>query len=449
MPNLTQEELHRNVEKLRHAILSKINITTVSDRQRNSLRDTGIGGPVWVIQTTLPAPETEKGDCFQLIRDAILALSQGEETYHRPDVLDVHAEWTGHHTKVKHTTPETSLPQSEKFNHLMKDITASTTILYLHGGAFFPAMYRGITVKLAQLTKGRCLAVRYRLAPQNPFPAALLDCLIAYLSLLYPPPGSYHSPVSASSIILAGDSSGAALALGLIQIILAARHNQGTSTPTVRFHNRTVQLLMPGGATMQSPSMDQTYSSLPSWTRNAPYDVLQEDTPALLPDYPPCSIWPSNPPRGDVYCETSMICHPLVSPATALDWRGAPPMWFGMGEERLSDAAKVVAQAAVRQGVIVQWEEYKRMPHNWPMLFPRWWQAARCLEHWAAACNLFSGASGLLQNRGESIDWDGRTKEVDVRNLTELTTATVIQCMKAKQETMKPWTGKGATKSMM
>ena len=47
-----------------------------------------------------------------------------------------------------------------------------------------PQSYRRIVAKLAALTCGRVLTVGYRLAPQNSFPAALLDILIAYLSLL-------------------------------------------------------------------------------------------------------------------------------------------------------------------------------------------------------------------------------------------------------------------------
>ena len=74
-------------------------------------------------------------------------------------------------------------------------------------------MYRKTTGKLAELTGGRVLAIRYRLAPQNPFPAAILDTLIAYLNLLYPPPGSSHFAVPADSIVLAGDSSGGVLAI--------------------------------------------------------------------------------------------------------------------------------------------------------------------------------------------------------------------------------------------
>ena len=65
------------------------------------------------------------------------------------------------------------------------------------------------------------MTVRQRLAPQHPFHAALLYVFHAYMSLLTPPPGSPHHSVPASSIILAGDSFGACLALGLLFVFLA------------------------------------------------------------------------------------------------------------------------------------------------------------------------------------------------------------------------------------
>ncbi|MCJ1458431.1 hypothetical protein MMC28_008803 [Mycoblastus sanguinarius] len=205
-----------------------------------------------------------------------------------------------------------------------------------------PARFRPTVATLAKLTAGRCFSINYRLAPQHPFPAALLDVIIAYLSLIYPLPGAYHSPVSPSSVVTAGDSSGSCLSLALIQVIIAIRQIQATDAPLVRFHGREVILAMPSGLALQSPLVDQT-NSLPSWNTNGRFDVVQQISPLMLPDYPTCPIWPSHPPRGDVYCETEMLSHPLVSPLVARTWAGAPPLWLALGEERMVDAAKVVA----------------------------------------------------------------------------------------------------------
>ena len=309
-----------------------------------------------------------------------------------------------------------------------------------------PARFRSTTTKLAELTGGRCISISYRLAPQNPYPAALLDVLVAYLSLLYPPVGSCHSPIQASSIVLAGDSSGANLALALIQIILTARRDQATEVPSVRFHGQTVLLPMPSGLALQSPALDQT-NSLPSWYSNGKFDVVQETSPVLLPDYPVCPIWPSLPPRGDVYCETSMLCHPLVSHVNAPYWTGAPPIWISMGEERLSDGAKIVAQTAAKQGVPVRWESYRAMPHNWPMLFPGWWQSARCMQRWANICKAYTQGE-IPRTGGEEVNVDGEVKDLDVMNLIDLTHDEVEKLMRANQAKVRPWTGKGLNEKL-
>jgi len=53
------------------------------------------------------------------------------------------------------------------------------------------------------------------LAPQYPFPCALLDAFASYLFLIDPPSGSGHSAIHPSKIILSGDSAGGGLALSV------------------------------------------------------------------------------------------------------------------------------------------------------------------------------------------------------------------------------------------
>jgi epsilon-lactone hydrolase len=60
-------------------------------------------------------------------------------------------------------------------------------ILFLHGGGFVagsPALYRGVTWRIAAAARARVLAIDYRLAPEHPFPAALEDAVTAYRWLL-------------------------------------------------------------------------------------------------------------------------------------------------------------------------------------------------------------------------------------------------------------------------
>ena len=95
-----------------------------------------------------------------------------------------------------------------------------------------PCTHRVPIAHLSRLTGAPVLSVRYRLAPQNPFPAALVDALTAYLSLIHPPPGSLHDPVPANKIIISGDSAGGNLSLVLLQTLLTLRRARSQSAST-------------------------------------------------------------------------------------------------------------------------------------------------------------------------------------------------------------------------
>ncbi|PKC59369.1 hypothetical protein RhiirA1_445454 [Rhizophagus irregularis] len=92
------------------------------------------------------------------------------------------------------------------------------TILYFHGGAYYlrnKDSSRNFTCSLAKRTNARVLAISYRLAPQNPFPAALHDALAAYLYLLNPPKDTGLEPLNPKNIVIAGISAGGGLSLAL------------------------------------------------------------------------------------------------------------------------------------------------------------------------------------------------------------------------------------------
>lgn len=240
-------------------------------------------------------------------------------------------------------------------------------------------------------------------------------------------------------MIFVGESSGATLILSLIQLILAARRAQSTDAPRVKFRGATVPVPMPAGIAIISPGGEQT-NSLPSWLSNAAFDIFDRDTSPLTDEnYPSCPIWPTNPPRGHVYCETSMLCHPLVSPAAARNWRGCPPLWLAMGQERLADSGKIIAQTAARQGVVVLWETYEQMPHTWITILPQLWQAEYCIKRCAEVVRML-GKNRVTESGGETITITGERKKIDVRQLTNLTGDNVEGLMRAETRSMKPWT---------
>ena len=264
------------------------------------------------------------------------------------------------------------------------------TLTTCHGTSLgSPREYRAASTRLARRTNARVASIRYRLAPANPFPGPILDTLVAYVSLLYPPPGAHHNPVSADRIVLAGTSAGANLCFALIRCLLELRREtkeMSRPDPTVYFHGREVSLPLPAGIATCSGWCDQC-DALPSWREGGQNDILIGLQPALLPGYPSDHLWPSKPPREHLYCVAATLDHELVSPAAVRDWTGAPPMWFACGsEERGLDGIKVVASQAAKCGVPVLWNEYAGMPHEFALLLSRLPQSKHCFEAWADAC---------------------------------------------------------------
>lgn len=151
-----------------------------------------------------------------------------------------------------------------------------------------PATRRPTASTLCKLTGARSVIVQHRLAPQYPFPSQLLDVLHAYFTLLYPPPGSFHAPVDPKKLVLVADSSGSQLALGIIQVILAAQESQ-SGDPTLKFHGRSVNVVLPAGVALQSPSVG---GCLPSWEKNAATDILPVSD--LLPLAADMTVSPAN-----------------------------------------------------------------------------------------------------------------------------------------------------------
>lgn len=256
-----------------------------------------------------------------------------------------------------------------------------------------PATHRITTSTLAKHSGGRCLSVRYRLAPQHVFPAALLDALIAYLSLLSPPPESFHTSVTASKIVIAGDSSGAGLATSLMMLLLTFRRLDITH---LRFHGRDIDIsgengtIPPAaGLAIASPWLDIS-RSLPSVYRNTQWDIITsplEDPSSPCPAFPPDLIWPASPPRVETYCEASLVSHPLVSPlaATSDHWRGAPPTYICVGWESMQDESEIIARRLHKVGATVVFDGSEGMPHCFAVV-PWTQRGFSALERWGNFC---------------------------------------------------------------
>ncbi len=203
-------------------------------------------------------------------------------------------------------------------------------ILYCHGGGYSTgsSLYaRTLTTKLASSTSMDVLSFDYRLAPENPYPAAVEDAMRVwnYLMLL---------GYGARDVIIAGDSAGGNLALSLVLKL----KEQGR--------------LLPRGLVLMSPWTDLTSSGQTHQTR-------AELDPVL--DAPYLERMIENYARGQD------LKNPLISPLFG-NFTGFPPTYIQAGDNEilLSDAT-MLHEKMIEENVSVKLDVFKGMWHVFQM----------------------------------------------------------------------------------
>jgi acetyl esterase/lipase len=203
-------------------------------------------------------------------------------------------------------------------------------ILYLHGGAYLfgsPSLYRDFIWRIADATGTRVLCVAYRLAPENPFPAAVDDAVATYRWLL-------AQGADSRSVAIMGDSAGGGLAFATL----------------LRLRDEAVPL--PAASVALSPWTDLTLSS-ESARRNAEAD------PMLSVGYARSFAgW---------YLNGADPRHPQASPLYG-NHTGLPPSLLMVGEDEiLHDDAALMADRLRAAGCVAELEVWPRMMHVWPL----------------------------------------------------------------------------------
>lgn len=340
--------------------------------------DPGVRGRMWVSKYTIPSPhpfDTPPSDRQDTKHEALgvdeavafaiktLANDNPEASGLIPpfDSKGLETEWHSYRPHARRWTRLPKLSQQQLYQRAVEDLHAgedSPVLLHAHGGAFClmdPANHRSSTALLAQHTDSRVISVRYRLSPQNIFPAALMDMFLAYLALIAPPPGAFHKAVPAEKIVLVGDSSGGNLVTALQTLLTTlVQHEKSEianpwSTPSMPLEAILIPSRPTACLSLASPWLDIT-RAMPSCTHNARYDliapapVLHESLVSTSPLFPADSIWPSNPPRAETYCEAHMCAHPLVTPLlTPLEpLKDFPNVYANVGWEGMSDETEIL-----------------------------------------------------------------------------------------------------------
>lgn len=204
----------------------------------------------------------------------------------------------------------------------------SVVMLYLHGGGYATGSvntHKALIAKIAKKTGVLALAIDYRLAPENPFPAALEDAVAAYDYLL----AQGYLP---ENIFISGDSAGGGLTLATL-LALKEAHKP-----------------LPATAVCLSPWTDLAVTG-DSVTEKAHKD------PLLLGHL--LSEW------GKRYAGDEPTTHPLISPLYA-DLSGLPPLLLQVGtDEVILDDSIRFAQKAREQGADVTLKVWQDMIHVW------------------------------------------------------------------------------------
>jgi monoterpene epsilon-lactone hydrolase len=207
--------------------------------------------------------------------------------------------------------------------------SAATIVLYLHGGGYVfgsPKTHRQVLIAMAKAFDAPVYGLDYRLAPEHPFPAAVEDAASAYRWLL-----ERHRQ---ASIVLAGDSAGAGLA---IATAIGVR--------------------------------DSGLQQVLAIVAFSPYSDLAVTGASVEANAKSCAMFT---PRGireaaAMYLAGADARDPRASPLYA-DFKGLPPMLlFASRHEILRDDTLRLAARASAAGVKVELVLRDRLPHVWPV----------------------------------------------------------------------------------
>ena len=203
-------------------------------------------------------------------------------------------------------------------------------LLYFHGGAYTfgsPRSYNDITAGLSHFCRTKVLAVDYRLAPENPYPAALDDSMNAYKWLL-------KEGYKPENIVIGGDSAGGGLALALLLNL----RDQGEA--------------LPAAGVCFSPWVDLSCEA-------DSYTSLEKLDPLLS------AHWLHE--MAKLYVRDENIRNPYISPLYA-DFKGLPPIMIQVGsDEVLLDDSINLKKRLREDGVEVSLKAYDGMWHVWQL----------------------------------------------------------------------------------
>jgi monoterpene epsilon-lactone hydrolase len=224
-------------------------------------------------------------------------------------------------------------------------------VIFFHGGAYSfcsIATHRDMTSFLAKRANCRLLSVAYRLAPEYPFPCALIDALAVYRWVTLDPDGPR---VAADRVFFSGDSAGGGLSVALGLLVRDIVH--GTPLLPLKVHESLSQQLQPpAGIMAMSPWCDLNCSEGLWENDHESFDYLPRGTSAVVRD------------SVSTYVGPYALDHPYISMVKADSFRGLPPLLLQVGgAERIRDDVLTLAHYATNDGVDCTLQVFEHLFH--------------------------------------------------------------------------------------
>lgn len=237
-------------------------------------------------------------------------------------------------------------------------------LLWMHGGGYVLGSIdfeEPVSARLA--VEGDCVtvAVEYRLAPEDPFPAALEDC---YAALRWMVSDADELGIDRSRVAIGGASAGGGLAAGLA---LLARDRGGID---VVFELLVYPML-------DDCTTDRTAGCTTASATEAPPDAISGGLSAAAVDAPPDALfwtrahnlvgWRSylgHEPGGE-----GVSCY--ASACRATDLAGLPPTYIAVGDQDLFAAEDIdYARRLIGAAVHTELHVYPGGCHGFDMIVP-------------------------------------------------------------------------------
>jgi acetyl esterase/lipase len=240
------------------------------------------------------------------------------------------------------TVEEVPTPSSSKTMRIYRRANAAPSlpvVLWIHGGGYIAGTNKTEDrwgVAFTEQFDCAVVAAGYRLAPENPFPAALDDLAAAVAWVTTH--GAEHG-LDASRICIAGESGGGGLAAALVQRLF----DEGVAVTS----QLLVYPMIDDRTTVRSDIGRKEHLG---WSNGS--------------NHYGWSSYLGTAPGGET-------TPPYAVPARRTDLSGLPPTWIGVGDmDVFYDESVEYARRLAEAGVRCQLEEALGAPHGFPSLVP-------------------------------------------------------------------------------